>query len=226
MRPLIMSELKRITITYSPHEDRVRLSGERANTEREAIWLTRRLLDRLLPVLVEWIEHEGNDLPGSKRDVAKTAASTLGASEGPHKTPRRLSAAQTELDTARARVPAAGEAKPSRKPSALPRPEPLHGFAQQVAREKLEPAEPVRVQPGDRVWLAKSIDVARARQRLRLQLRGLSNEAAWFDLSAKTLRQWLNILFDTYQRAGWSQEHWPEWIRESGQDSIPNRVIH
>ncbi|NBC50029.1 MAG: hypothetical protein GVY22_19090 [Gammaproteobacteria bacterium] len=221
-----MSELKRITITYSPHEDRVRLSGERANTEREAIWLTRRLLDRLLPVLIEWIEHEGNDLPGARRDAAQGAASTRRTSEGPNKDSICPSATQTELGTAAAKTPATGEAKPLRKPSALPRPEPLHGFAQQVAREKLEPAEPVRVQPGDRVWLAKSVDVARARQRLRLQLRGLSNEAVWFDLSAKTLRQWLNILFDTYQRAGWPQEHWPDWIRESGQITTSNRIVH
>lgn len=60
-----MAELKRITTTYDGSEDRIRLSGEGANGQRLGIWLTRRLLERLVPVLLDWIAKEARDLPGA-----------------------------------------------------------------------------------------------------------------------------------------------------------------
>jgi hypothetical protein len=58
-----MHQLKRITIDYLAAEDRLRLSGEGDDGGRLAIWLTRRLLDRLVPVLLDWMQREGCDLP-------------------------------------------------------------------------------------------------------------------------------------------------------------------
>ena len=48
--------LQRITTEYIDLEDRVRLAGETADGERVVLWLTRRLLDRLLPHLLGWLE--------------------------------------------------------------------------------------------------------------------------------------------------------------------------
>ena len=45
-------ELTRITTRYVAAEDRVRLAGERAGGRPVAIWLTRRLLQRLVPKLL------------------------------------------------------------------------------------------------------------------------------------------------------------------------------
>jgi hypothetical protein len=45
-------ELKRITTRYVPGEDRVRLAGEREGGGQVAIWLTRRLLQGLVPKLL------------------------------------------------------------------------------------------------------------------------------------------------------------------------------
>lgn len=58
--------LKRITTTYSEQEDRIRLSGESENGKL-VIWLTQRLTQRLVPLLLQWLERQQ---PTSRRSVA------------------------------------------------------------------------------------------------------------------------------------------------------------
>lgn len=54
-----MSELRRLTSEYVDFEDRIRLTGEGEDGQRVILWLTRRLLDRLVPHLVDWLaQHE------------------------------------------------------------------------------------------------------------------------------------------------------------------------
>lgn len=54
-----MRELQRFTTEYVDVEDRIRLSGESAPGEAEVLWLTRRLVDRLVPHLCAWLEKQG-----------------------------------------------------------------------------------------------------------------------------------------------------------------------
>jgi len=51
-----LAELNRITINYVELEDRIRLAGELSHGGVLNVWATRRLLDRLLPVLVTHLE--------------------------------------------------------------------------------------------------------------------------------------------------------------------------
>lgn len=51
--------LTRLTTEYVPDEDRVRLAGETGPERAVVMWLTRRLLDRLLPHLLEWLVARG-----------------------------------------------------------------------------------------------------------------------------------------------------------------------
>jgi hypothetical protein len=53
-----MPGLNKITTTYSETEDRLRLVGEDAAGEAVVLWLTRRLVNRLVRQLVEWLEAE------------------------------------------------------------------------------------------------------------------------------------------------------------------------
>lgn len=53
-----MTELQRITTEYVEAEDRIRLLGEHTSRESVVIWLTQRLLTRLLPHLVNWLEQQ------------------------------------------------------------------------------------------------------------------------------------------------------------------------
>lgn len=61
------SALQRITTAYIDLEDRIRLAGETEGGERLVLWLTRRLLDRLVPHLVTWLEkNAGPQAPASR----------------------------------------------------------------------------------------------------------------------------------------------------------------
>ncbi len=55
--------LERITTEYIDTEDRIRLSGEVGNDVPVVIWLTQRLLQRLLPMLLQWLENQNEDVP-------------------------------------------------------------------------------------------------------------------------------------------------------------------
>ncbi len=49
-------QLTRITTEYIIEEDRIRLTGEADESETVVIWLTQRLLTRLLPEIFQWLE--------------------------------------------------------------------------------------------------------------------------------------------------------------------------
>lgn len=58
-----MNKLERLTTRYVDSEDRIQIGGEQANGESLAVWLTRRLLDRLIPHLTLWLEQQSDGLP-------------------------------------------------------------------------------------------------------------------------------------------------------------------
>jgi hypothetical protein len=123
-----------------------------------------------------------------------------------------LTALEYAADVPRA---AAGTAtgNPDRR---LPRAEPLQGFAQQAARQQLAPQAPVRARADAVRWLAAAVDVKRGSQGVRLALRGAEKgQRAELQLHVKLLRNWLNILHDTYCKAAWPLDVWPDWVREA-----------
>ena len=179
-----MCKLKKVTIDYVPVEDRVRLSGECDKSGRIGIWVTRRVLDRLVPVLLDWIEREAVDLPGGGRQPS-----------GETPTPK------------------------------LTRAEPLHGFAQEAARRSLVRQPRVLIQSQDRSWLTRAVDVKRGPRALQIDFRGEADERAELPLPVQPLRQWLNILHDTYRKAGWSADIWPDWVREAAPNHLSCSVV-
>lgn len=54
-----MSTLQRLTTEYVEIEDRIRVSGELAGGGTVVLWLTQRLLDRLVPHLTAWLVRQG-----------------------------------------------------------------------------------------------------------------------------------------------------------------------
>lgn len=65
-----MSDLDRITIKYVEREDRIRLAGQTSQGTGVIVWATRRLLDRLLPRLVQRLE---NSVEGVNEDTRANA---------------------------------------------------------------------------------------------------------------------------------------------------------
>lgn len=54
-----MSTLQRLTTEYVEAEDRIRVSGERADGSTVLLWFTQRLLNRLVPHLTAWLVRQG-----------------------------------------------------------------------------------------------------------------------------------------------------------------------
>lgn len=56
-------EFTRFTTEYIDFEDRFRLTAETDGGERVLLWLTQRLLQRLMPVLLQWLEKQTGRTP-------------------------------------------------------------------------------------------------------------------------------------------------------------------
>jgi len=57
------TELKRLTTEYIDTEDRIRLSGEISPDRPVVVWLTQRLMYRLVPVLLNWLQSQVDKSP-------------------------------------------------------------------------------------------------------------------------------------------------------------------
>lgn len=57
--------LSKLTTVYVPAEDRIRISGDIGNNKVVNIWLTQRMLNRLLPHMTQWLEKLNN--PSTQR---------------------------------------------------------------------------------------------------------------------------------------------------------------
>ncbi|WP_153110544.1 hypothetical protein [Propionivibrio limicola] len=71
-----VAQLQRITSEYIAAEDRIRLTGETNQGQTVALWLTQRLLGRLMPHLLGWLEQQtGGRLDAEiRQDFAQQAA--------------------------------------------------------------------------------------------------------------------------------------------------------
>jgi len=65
----LLFQIQTFTAHYDPAEDRLRLDAVDANGQKQALWLTRRLADRVIPVLVSHLE--GKTPEGIPPDLAQ-----------------------------------------------------------------------------------------------------------------------------------------------------------
>lgn len=70
--------LQRLTTVYIPAEDRIRISAEDNSGRVVVLWLTQRIMKRLVPTLVEWHEKRMGNLIGA--DIRQSFAQTSAAS--------------------------------------------------------------------------------------------------------------------------------------------------
>ena len=162
-----MTILQRITTEYIEAEDRVRLSGASPSGEAVSLWVTQRLLSRLLKVILNWTAEGEN--------------------------------AQQTLKNA---------------------------FAQQAARADLKlqlsvPAQPIAV-------LVNTIDISQTVDALTLVFHCSDGPAGQLTLQRADVRQWLNILHDTWRLAEWPQDLWPDWMSmpQGGPAAVTQVTLH
>tara|TARA_R110002167_G_scaffold6277_3_gene28905 strand:- start:87095 stop:87595 length:501 start_codon:yes stop_codon:yes gene_type:complete len=74
-----MNELQRITTEYVEAEDRIRITGELGANQTTVLWLSQRLLIRLLPHLFAWLEKQTKD--GIPLDIVQSFAQEAAKAE-------------------------------------------------------------------------------------------------------------------------------------------------
>jgi len=164
-----MTCLQRITTQYNEAEDRIRLAGEDVQGQTEVMWLTQRLLTRLIAHLCQWVEQQGGNAP---------------------------------------------------------LPEVRQEFAQQKARAELPPQPPVCANTDAQGVLIHSVDLKSSNGGMDLQLKDVDGQVvASLQLQHMALRQWLNIVYDQYQRAQWPTSVWPTWVMEAKPAQTPAREV-
>lgn len=90
--------LQRLTTVYSPPEDRIRISAEDAKGRVVVLWLTQRLLKRLLPALIEWHEQRMGHRLGAevRQSFAQISAVSRLKPQPPVVAPRQIEAGAIE----------------------------------------------------------------------------------------------------------------------------------
>jgi hypothetical protein len=96
-------------------------------------------------------------------------------------------------------------------------------FAQQAARAELEPQGPV-VAPVTAL-LVSTVDITQGAEHLTLTFKTSADALAKLTLRRPDVRQWLNILHDTWRRAMWSKEVWPTWMEVGTAEPEPTARV-
>ncbi|MCK9513737.1 MAG: hypothetical protein M0R28_21270 [Pigmentiphaga sp.] len=84
----VVPELRRLTTQYLDTEDRIRLTGESADGDVWVLWLTQRLLQRLLPPLFSWLDTTVAKPPRTHDGPAPTPATNEEADQRHHQAQR------------------------------------------------------------------------------------------------------------------------------------------
>lgn len=181
-----MTILQRITTEYIEAEDRIRLAGE-AGENTVVLWLTQRLLNRLVPYLCQWLEaHSGFGTAGSSATTATGQARHADIGQG-----IAQSFAQQAAAAALAPQPPVQATDPSTQ--AL-----VHSVDVSTAQETV-------------TLRFKGQGQEAANEQAETQ----AQELAQVGMNAVALRQWLGIVYQQYLRAEWSTHPWPQWMEES-----------
>jgi hypothetical protein len=168
-----MMALSRLTTQYHVVQDRIRLAGETQNGQAVVLWITQRLLNKLLQHICKPFE---KSVPRSK-----------------------IAPVQDFVQ---------------------------QSFAQQRARVELPRQKPVTVDQDCLEWLVLTTEVKIGAGGVGLVFCGANeSEKAAIVFALKPLRQWLNILHDQSQVAGWSMAMWPAWIKESASLAKPDQSV-
>jgi hypothetical protein len=83
------------------------------------------------------------------------------------------------------------------------------------------PAQPIAV-------LVNTIDISQTVDALTLVFHCSDGPAGQLTLQRPDVRQWLNILHDTWRLAEWPQDLWPDWMSmpQGGPAAVTQVTLH
>lgn len=103
----------------------------------------------------------------------------------------------------------------------------VQSFFQQDADRRRNPVPSVAgPKPTTRSQLVREVNIRTNEHAIMLRLPLGGGEAALLPMNPTEARQWLQILYEQFQRAQWPLEGWPEWIRNSREHSGDSSAVH
>lgn len=175
--------LQRLTTEYIDVEDRIRLAGETDSGETVRLWLTQRLLLRLLPMLFRWLDKHP-EAPGEAEPAADNDK------DARQSDPARREALQ------RFAQEGAGESMESVTPVRAEQAK-LEWLVYEVDIASGNNGVRLVFKPAD----SQPADPADPEHTITLVL------------ETRALRQWLMILYRHFSTAGWPLDVWPRWVQ-------------
>ncbi|WP_163852279.1 hypothetical protein [Pseudooceanicola aestuarii] len=177
-----MASVRRFTTFYVETEDRVRLSVEMSDDQVRVLWLTRRLLNRLVPSLLKRLTAQAalDPAPAPRAQAQAAQRFTQAAAVGAIRPQKGVTTG-----------PGSGAAGPA-------------GFSALAHGVRVRPAETGRALALDFTGPAETDRAAESAPAPAPLVTLTLREAA--------LRQWLGVLHGQYGKAGWAEPFWPAWI--------------
>lgn len=96
-------------------------------------------------------------------------------------------------------------------------------FHQQAATATIKPQKPVQAGADNPSWIPTIVNITSSERLIKITLRGCNQNQVHLNLTAKQLRQWLSIIHDCWEKAGWPPQVWPEWVSSS--DSFEQNLV-
>jgi hypothetical protein len=76
--------------------------------------------------------------------------------------------------------------------------------------------EPVRLEEASRSFFPATVDLTFAPGQVQLRFPVQDSEVVAMSFTHTELRQWLSILYRTFQLAEWPIDSWPVWLKQEG----------
>ena len=193
-----MIVIKKFTLGYDRLQDRISLAARGAQGEVVLLWLTQRLLIRLVRALLQRLdkELEGAVAVGS---LSETGTPASGA------------------------VPAAPQRNRPVQAGILPQ---LHALEQSAAQSVLKPERPVQPAAQAEEHLLTTIELGSNPKGHVIVCRWSAEEAAQLVMDSIQLRQFMGMLYRVFGSAEWPRTSWPDWFSaDSADDTAAAPVV-
>lgn len=104
----------------------------------------------------------------------------------------------------------------------------IREWEQSAARHAMKPAPEVKIKPAARQLLINSVDINQSNDSFRVIFRWTKEDGARLILSTVEMRQLLQILHQTFKKAGWTMDVWPKWydLQQSDKEQPRPMVLH
>lgn len=102
----------------------------------------------------------------------------------------------------------------------------LHQFEQQAAQQASAAETAVVAVEQNCDWIINRVDVRYSPKQMTLIFKGKAEQqSAQMTLVNTAMRQWFDILYRVYQRAGWHCADWPLWMHQLSAEAS-TKVLH